>query len=276
MAENQRIISTIFIGDIAFNTDITSKKIKTSIGGAAYYSAVGAIAASQYMHQESRVGVVARVGGDFPLGKVQNKGIDSQGLKVISNEKTCEFILTQHDDNTREFEAIRHVAAVIDTSDFPASYIQTRFVHLATSLPQNYLVWENFLLANTQAIISADAFEAFAQQFPELTIQALNNTNLIFINEFEASILSRYGSLRTDIPWVFKRGSGGASYLYGSSEISVTAKKVEAIETTGAGDILAGAFLSLISHGYEIEQSLQIAVDIATKSVTQFGVEHLQ
>jgi len=36
----------VFVGDIAFNKDITPQADKTSIGAAAYYCAVGAVAAS--------------------------------------------------------------------------------------------------------------------------------------------------------------------------------------------------------------------------------------
>lgn len=99
--------------------------------------------------------------------------------------------------------------------------------------------------------------------------------DIIFINEAEANILAQKGTLRTDIPWILKYGAEGTSYLKGSNEIKVSAPKVTAVETTGAGDILAGAFLALLSYDYEVEHALTIAVDLASQSITQFGVEHL-
>lgn len=272
---SQSEIKTVFIGDIAFNTDITPSRMQTSIGGAAYYSAVGAISASRLARTRPTVGVVAPVGDDFDLGYLLSKKIDSQGVPVIPGGKTCRFILTQHEDNTREFSAERFVAELVDTEIFPSTYSQARHIHLSTSLPQNYIAWIEFLSDKTRATISADAFEAFALQFPQESILALNMSNLIFINEAEADILEKHGTLRTDIPWVLKRGAGGASYLDGTKEINIKANKVDAIETTGAGDVLAGAFLTLLSNGYEPERALTHAVNIASLSVTQFGVEHL-
>lgn len=268
-------INTVFIGDIAFNTDITPSRTQTSVGGAAYYSAVGAISASRLGHSRTTVGVVAPVGEDFDMEYLLSRKIDVQGVPVIRGGKTCRFVLTQHEDNTREFSAERFVAERVNTELFPSSYSHARHIHLATSLPQNYIAWMEFLSDKTSAVISADAFEAFALQFPQETIAALNMSSMIFINEAEWNILEKHGTLRTDIPWVLKKGAGGASYLDGNKEVNVKAKKVNAIETTGAGDVLAGAFLTLLSNEYDPEQALTHAVNIASLSVTQFGVEHL-
>jgi len=268
-------IKTVFIGDIAFNTDITPTKEQTSIGGAAYYSSVGAISAHREISKNPGVGIVAPVGDDFDISYLLNKNINSQGVLVIQGGKTCRFILTQHSDNTREFSAKRFVAEQVNSAIFPQSYFSAKYIHLSTSLPQNYVAWIEFLSCKTNAIISADAFETFALQFPQESISALNMSDLIFINEAEANILEKHGTVRTDIPWVLKKGRGGATYIHGTKEINVKAAKVNAIETTGAGDVLAGAFLALLSNGYEIEQALTTAVNIASLSVTQFGVEHL-
>lgn len=269
-------INSVFVGDIAFNTDITPQKEHTSIGGAAYYSAVGAVAAIRAENLYSTAGIVASVGADFDLSFLIKKNIDLQGLAVVADEKTCQFTIIQHQDNTRDFKAERFVAEEVNTAIFPRTYSYAKFIHLATSLPQNYLIWMKFLADDvSNAKVSVDAFESFARQFPELTIEALNKADMIFINEEEANILSRRGTLRTDIPWILKYGAGGASYLKDSKEIKVAAPQVTTVETTGAGDILAGAFLALLSHYYKVEQALTIAVSLASQSITQFGVEHL-
>ncbi|MFH1967200.1 MAG: PfkB family carbohydrate kinase [Patescibacteria group bacterium] len=245
-------IRTIFVGDIAFNRDVTPNRERTSIGGAAYYSAVGAIAAHRIEGLDSTVGIVSTVGGDFDVGNLLKKGVDIQGVSQISNERTCRFTIIQHEDNTREFEAERFVAENVDTNIFPMSYLSAKYIHLATSLPHNYLIWLKFLNTKTGAIISADAFEPFASQYPQLMITVLNMTKLIFINEAEVNILSKKGTLRTDIPWVFKSGVKGASYIEGTNKTTVSAPKVCVVETTGAGDVLAGAFLALLSHNFDV------------------------
>lgn len=268
-------IKTVFIGDIAFNTDITPAGTRTSIGGAAYYSAVGATAAMELIREKPRTGVVAPVGGDFDISYLLEKGIDIAGVPIIPDDKTCHFILTQHPDNTRDFLAERNVASLVNPNIFPKKYASARHIHLATSLPQNYITWINSLMGKTSALISSDAFEAFAIEYPQETIQALNMSHMIFINEAEANILERHGTIRTDVPWILKKGAGGASYISESKEIRVPTKRVDAIETTGAGDVLAGAFLALLAEDYQPEQALKCATNIASLSVTQFGVEHL-
>lgn len=268
-------VKTVIIGDIAFNRDVTPDEDQTSVGGAAYYSAVGAIAAHRIERLQPSVGIVATVGGDFDFKYLKDKAINTHGIEVIPEGKTCRFTITQYPDNTRKFDAQRFVAETVRPQIYPTKFFSASHIHLATSLPQNYLVWQEFLEGKTHATVSADAFESFATQFPDLSIAVLNHSDLIFLNEAEANILSHKGSLRSDIPWVLKNGAGGASYIDGNISISIPAPKVSTVETTGAGDVLAGAFLSLISHGFDIEYALSVAVKIASRSVTKFGVEHL-
>jgi len=49
------------------------------------------------------------------------------------------------------------------------------------------------------------------------------------------------------------------------------ALKVEAVDTTGAGDTFIGYFLAELSRGSSIENSLQIAVRASALCVTRAG-----
>lgn len=55
---------------------------------------------------------------------------------------------------------------------------------------------------------------------------------------------------------------------------AVVAPEVGAVDTTGAGEILAGVFLALTSEDVDIDQALNDAVCLASQSVAQFGVEN--
>jgi len=48
---------------------------------------------------------------------------------------------------------------------------------------------------------------------------------------------------------------------------------VPVVDTTGAGDVLAGAFLALRSVGVDVRAALRHAVAIASASVVDFGVD---
>lgn len=255
------------IGDIAWNQDITPTGNKISPGGAAYYSAVGAARYSE------KVGVVARIGDDFATELLTQKGIDVAGVRVIDGGQTCKFVLTQHEDNTREFSAQRGVASVVDTAVFPPSYMSAKFMLLPTQLPEHALRWLDVLSGHSH--VSVDSFEKFVQEFPDLTMQMFRRASLIFVNEVEFELIHQFGDTVFDAPIILKKGKEGAVYMQGKEVYTVPAPMVVPIDTTGAGDVLAGAFLAQRAQGIPIEKALEQAVKTASLSVTEFGVEHI-
>ncbi len=260
-------LDVAIIGDIAWNQDITPLGNKISPGGAAYYSAVGAARFSE------KVGIVAKIGRDFNTELLTQKGIDIEGVRVIDGGTTCRFVVTQHKDNTREFMAQRGVAGIVETAIFPDTYLSAKFIHLPTQLPEHALTWLDVLSSHKH--VSVDSFEEFVKKFPELTRQMFRKASLIFANEVEFDIVRQLGDVEFDAPIVLKKGKDGAAYIHGKEMIMVPAPMTVSKDTTGAGDVLAGAFLALRAKGVSIETALEQAVRTASLSVTSFGVEHI-
>jgi ribokinase len=69
-------------------------------------------------------------------------------------------------------------------------------------------------------------------------------------------------------------GSEGAALVTTDGKVKrFTAKKVSAIDTTGAGDCFIGAFAAAIGSGSSEESAVQFGIDCATKSVTRKGAQ---
>lgn len=66
-------------------------------------------------------------------------------------------------------------------------------------------------------------------------------------------------------------GVRGAFYTNGTQEVFVPALKMNAVETTGAGDAFNGGFATAIAEGLPIETALQFATCTAAISVTRLG-----
>ena len=66
-------------------------------------------------------------------------------------------------------------------------------------------------------------------------------------------------------------GSKGALLYDGNDYIQVPATPVQALDTNGAGDMFAGAFLYGLSHDYSFQQAGALASKAAAQLVTQFG-----
>jgi sugar/nucleoside kinase (ribokinase family) len=67
------------------------------------------------------------------------------------------------------------------------------------------------------------------------------------------------------------RGAKGCIVIEGSQRTQVDAAKVKAIDTNGAGDMFAGAFLFAVTQGYSHAQAARLANDCAARVVAQYG-----
>lgn len=109
---------------------------------------------------------------------------------------------------------------------------------------------------------------------------SLPHTDLLFVNEDEAC---RFGGVE---PFdaaarrlqelgagavVVKRGAAGASVFSGESRTDVPAFAVDAVDTTGAGDCFAGAFLAGLHRGLDYAGAARFANAAAALTVQQLG-----
>jgi sugar/nucleoside kinase (ribokinase family) len=66
-------------------------------------------------------------------------------------------------------------------------------------------------------------------------------------------------------------GAEGAILFDGSKMIEISPHKVKAVDSNGAGDMFAGAFLYGITHGHSFYEAGNIASLAAARVVSQFG-----
>jgi sugar/nucleoside kinase (ribokinase family) len=118
--------------------------------------------------------------------------------------------------------------------------------------------------------------EFFKPQF-EKVIGA--GVDLLFCNEDEALKYTATNSLleaREKMKFIARRfaitlGKNGVIIFDGDTFIDIESFPVEAIDTNGAGDMFAGAFLYAITHGHSYAQAGKIASLAASKVVSKFG-----
>jgi sugar/nucleoside kinase (ribokinase family) len=67
------------------------------------------------------------------------------------------------------------------------------------------------------------------------------------------------------------RSAKGCVVLEGGQQTEVPAAKVKAIDTNGAGDMFAGAFMYAVTHGHGHAQAAWLANQCAGRVVSQYG-----
>ncbi len=269
-------IDLVIIGDIAYNQSITPAGERRVLGGAVYDVAV----ASSLFAEEGTVGVVTKAGEDSTelMESLASRHVDTAGVAIIPGEKTTVLNIEQHEDGSRDMVIETNIPDAVDTTIFPQSYKNAKHVHLASSHPRKYLQWIPYLRQTLpkESTISADACDFFLPEESNPMIEALQSSDLVFLNEKEDEML-RGAGYQEEKPTILKRGERGATYIDKGKgiEIYVAAPKVKVVDTLSAGDTLAGAYLARRMQGASIHESLQEGVRVSAKTVTDFGVEHI-
>lgn len=103
--------------------------------------------------------------------------------------------------------------------------------------------------------------------------------DLLFCNEEEAMLFTdtksvadaKKGLEKIAEKFVMTHGKEGAVVYDGEQYIDIAAYEVNAIDTNGAGDMFAGAFLYAITSGKSFAEAGKLASLAASKVVSQFG-----
>jgi len=111
------------------------------------------------------------------------------------------------------------------------------------------------LLENTSWFIPNEV------EFEEIYGEVFNENNLLLFAK----------DLKTNV--VVTLGEKGCAYIKNNSVEIMNTDTVKAIDTTGAGDAFVGAFSFALANKLDIEESLKLALQKATDSVTKKGTQ---
>jgi sugar/nucleoside kinase (ribokinase family) len=224
--------------------------------------------------------------GLFYKTEFDELGVDI-GNPIIFEETTgtCACLITPDAERT-----MRTCLAV-------SSHLSARHVDEARLKASDWLFIEGYVFANPEtgqgairealrlakkhgvkvAVTCSEAFivEVFGAAFSE----ALGQTDLLFCNAREACAVTGAGSaqeafakLASKVPSaVVTDGANGAFVRHAGVEAHVPAYPCQPVDLTGAGDMLAGAFLYGINHGVAPNRAAQAACYLAMKVITQVG-----
>lgn len=107
----------------------------------------------------------------------------------------------------------------------------------------------------------------------------LRTLDLVFVNEAEARLYARVRSLASAFTWwratgratVVKLGRRGAAYLSEEAVLRSAARRVRAVDTTGAGDAFNGGYLAVLIRGGSPAACLRAGNDAGGRATTQVG-----
>lgn len=226
--------------------------------------------------------------GEFYKEDLKNNGVDSNlNSESLEDGITGKCLVMTAEDASRTMNTFLGI-----TGD----YSRTEIIEAALKDSQ-YLYIEGYLvtsengqdamryakeMAEDNGVKTALTFSdpSMVKYFRDAMVSVVGSgVDLLFCNEEEAMLYTEKDNL-ADAREVLKKdakrfvitlGEKGAVIFDGETFIDVDPCKVEAIDSNGAGDLFAGAFLYGITNGKSYADAGKLASMASSKVVTQFG-----
>lgn len=227
----------------------------------------------------AEVAMIGRVGDDaFGKDIVENfraNAVNTQNVKPVTHLEsgTAHIILAEGDNSIVVVEAANREVTPAYVDEAAEVIRDADIVLIQQEIPEETVVHVSALCAELGTPLLLNP--APARTLPQ---EVIDNAAYITPNEHEAEILfqgmSPAQALRQYPNKLFiTEGSKGVRYFDGTDEILVPTYKVEAVDTTGAGDTFNAAFAVALAEGKALQESIRFANRAASLSVTKFGAQ---
>ncbi|MCL6658711.1 MULTISPECIES: ribokinase [Paenibacillus] len=227
----------------------------------------------------AEVAMIGRVGDDaFGKDILENfraNAVNTQNVKPVTHLEsgTAHIILAEGDNSIVVVEAANREVTPAYVDEAAEVIRNADIVLIQQEIPEETVVHVSTLCAEFGTPLLLNP--APARTLPQ---EVIDNAAYITPNEHEAEILfqgmSPAQALRQYPNKLFiTEGSKGVRYFDGTAEILVPTYKVEAIDTTGAGDTFNAAFAVALAEGKALQESIRFANRAASLSVTKFGAQ---
>lgn len=264
----------------------SANKLKQQSGGSA---ANTIIAVSQFGGKSFYSCKVANdETGDFYFQDLIESGVDTNlqaGVRPNGTTGKCLVMITP--DAERTMNTYLGITSTLSVSEVSPSAIRN----------SNIMYMEGYLVASPtgkEAAIEARKIAESAGVKTALTFSDVNmvkyfrdglldmiggGVDIIFCNESEAMeftgkddlLLAREELKKYAKNFVITLGENGAMIFDGDTFIDIEPFPVDAVDTNGAGDMYAGAFLYALSAGHTFASAGKLAAMSASRVVGQFG-----
>lgn len=226
--------------------------------------------------------------GDFYLSDMKDCSVDTNLDNTARDDgNTGKCIVMVTPDADRTMNTYLGVTVNLSESEVSAEAIAN----------SKYVYMEGYLVASPTGKAAAVKAAALAKEAGVPTVLTLSDPNmvnffhdgllemagddldLLFCNEDEATLMTKTDNVEAAAGALKKLakqfaitvGAEGSLVWDGNTLHKIPADNVEVIDTNGAGDMYAGAFLYGLTNGMDFVKSAELASRAASKIVTHFG-----
>lgn len=225
--------------------------------------------------------------GEFYLKDLSDAKVDYHNTNGSSDGKTGKCLVMITPDAERTMNTFLGISETLSTREIDEealkaseyAYIEGYLVTSETGKPAAIKLRELAKENNVKTALSLSDPAIVEYFHAGLTEMVGDGVDLLFCNEQEAMNFTQATSIDEAVSalksfakaFAITQGSKGALLFDGENTISVDAHPVKAVDTNGAGDMFAGAFLYGLTNGLSFEESGKLASKAASVVVSQFG-----
>ena len=279
-------MAILVVGSVALDTIATSRgRYPNRLGGSATFFSLAA-------RRSTDVRIVAAVGEDFPsrlLGVLRHPRTNLSGLATLPGTTFRWEGRYSADFLSRETTGLSLGVFAAFRPVIPPAMRRSSSVFLANIDPH----LQDLVLSqvNGPRLIAVDTIDHWIRHEREAFIRLLRKSDLVFLNEEEAQLLTQRRSHRAMGAWlrskgpsivIIKQGWYGAVGWIGRAMVWVPAYPVdETVDPTGAGDSFAGGVLGVLDRAgriteHVLRQAMLCGSVIGSFCVEGIGVSALQ
>lgn len=225
--------------------------------------------------------------GDRVLKTLGDAGVDTSAVRTVEGLPTAATVVVVHSSGARAFLHNPGVnrEAFADGIAWSADLVQG-FSHFHLGNPFSTMG----IRSRTAQILrtvqehglttSVDAGWDTCGEWLDIIGPGLPHTDVLFVNEQESRLLSGCSNVADGARFFLDRGVGsvvtkigaaGCWFFEDATALHVPGFCVDAIDSTGAGDCFAGAFLAGIRHGMSSWEAARFANAAGALSVCKLG-----
>jgi len=226
--------------------------------------------------------------GHFYLDDLENNGVDTNLTKSTAPDGiTGKCLVMTTPDANRTMNTYLGITATYSVDEIREDALRN----------SNYVYLEGYLVTSDNGVEAMKTAKKLAEDNgvkvaltfsdpsmvkyfkPQMGSVVGASVDLLFCNEEEAMLFTDKPTIeeaREELKKVAKKfaitqGANGAMIFDGDTFIDIEPYEVKAVDTNGAGDMFAGAFLYGITHGHSYAEAGKIASLASSKIVSKFG-----
>lgn len=225
--------------------------------------------------------------GSFYLSDLESAGVDYHAESGSNSGITGKCLVMITPDAERTMNTFLGISETLSTAEIDEDALRM----------SNFVYIEGYLVTSQTGRAAAAELKHLAEKFQVKTALSLSDpaiveyfhtgleeiidggVDILFCNEAEAMKFTGSDSLENAMEnlkryartYAITRGAKGALVFDGNNIVEIAAFPVEAVDSNGAGDMFAGAFLYAISQGQSYLEAGKLASRASSVIVSQYG-----